>query len=80
MNPLSGATQVFSWETGLLEVTITLPPLSDAQARRWIGFLSQLRGTNVFEFGDPLGQQPFGTPLGSPVVDGNQSGVFSLET
>jgi hypothetical protein len=60
----------------------TLPPLSDAQAADWEGFLAELRGKlNVFQIGDPRRKHPLGVAGGVPVVgSGNTINSASLVT
>jgi hypothetical protein len=51
------------------DAMITLPPLSQAKAWPWEGFLAELRGRlNVFQCGDPRAAAPQGSGLGAPVV------------
>ena len=61
--------------------TLTLPPLTQTQADRWIAFLMELRGMlNPFQLGDPLKPTPRGSGKGIPVVDtaGNVTGAQAL--
>ncbi len=51
------------------DATITLPPLTAAQAADWEGFLAELRGPlNVFQIGDPRRTHPLGVATGTPTV------------
>lgn len=53
------------------EASIELPPMTHANARQWIAWLSSLRGhQGSFLMGDPLGVTPAGSAGGTPVVDG----------
>lgn len=55
--------------------TLTLPPLTQAQADQWEAALLQLRGmAYAFQLGDPRKLVPRGNPVGSPAVDNTQNG------
>lgn len=56
--------------------SLDYPPMSETQARDWIGTLAQLNGRfGTLLFGDPLWKAPRGSWAGAPVVDGaGQSG------
>lgn len=60
------------------DATVSLPPLSAAQAWAWEGFLAELRGkANVFQLGDPRAKNgPRGSARGTPVV--STSGSYNL--
>ena len=75
-SPFTGQIQTQQWPgADMLRGTMTLPPLTQAQADEWIAFLMELRGmANAFQIGDPLKQTPRGTPSGTPVVNGSLSG------
>lgn len=87
MNDVVGATasaftgqqQIQDWQQAYFEATATYPPMQDADAQEWIGFLAALRGiAGVFQLGDPLRTTPRGSASGTPLVNGaNQTG-FSL--
>ena len=80
-NPWTKQQQVYDWMAGWWEVEVTLPPLTEAQARAWFGFFSELRGqTNVFLIGDPVCAKPTGTPRGAPLVNGSGQTGYSLDT
>lgn len=80
-NPFTGQQQMQDWGTGWLEATITLPPLTHAQAQIWTAFLLQLRGQlGLFQFGDPLAIAPQGSGSGSPTVSGNNQSGYQLVT
>lgn len=60
------ANQGRQWAYG-----VTLPEMTDAQARAWFGALLRCDGpVNTFLFGDPKWTSPVGTWAGAPVVDG----------
>jgi hypothetical protein len=64
------------------DLQITLPPLSNANAADWEGFLAELRGAlNVFQAGDPRRTKPLGVARGVPVAAaGNTALSTSLLT
>jgi hypothetical protein len=78
-NPFTQSQQILDWGASLLEATITMPPLTDEQARAWAAFFMQTHGqANVFAFGDPLATFPLGTPSGTPVVNGGTQSGYTL--
>ncbi len=47
----TGQQQVQDWQASYMEASVSLPPLTDAQAIEWIAFLRDLKGVaNVFQF------------------------------
>src|ERR1019366_2139050 len=69
------------WGASYLEASVSMPPLTGAQAPAWIAFLMNLRGTlNVFQIGDPLSRAPQGSGAGSPVVNGAAQSGYTLAT
>src|SRR6266702_5839374 len=69
ISPFTGQQQVQDWQQGWLEASVSLPPLTHAQAQAWIAFLMALRGqANVFQLGDPLAVAPQGSGAGAPTV------------
>jgi len=78
----TGQTQAQQWVgADQWSGTLTLPPLTQPQADRWISFLMELRGMlNPFLLGDPLKPTPRGSGKGIPVVDtaGNVAGAQAL--
>ena len=78
-----GQFQTQQWPgADLWDMTVTMPPLSDAIAADWEGFLAELRGMlNVFQMGDPRRKTPLGPALGVPVCSaGNLTSATSLIT
>lgn len=60
------------------DMQVTLPPLTNAQAADWEGFLAELRGQlNVFQIGDPRRKSPLGSAPGVPVAAGGNT-AFSV--
>lgn len=59
------------------EADIMLPPMSEADARVWIAWLSSLKGFfGTFLMGDPTGSTPQGSAGGTPLVNGaSQTGA-----
>ena len=50
-SPFTGQQQVQIWGGTWMEATVTMPPMSDANAQAWITFLRALQGSgNVFQF------------------------------
>jgi hypothetical protein len=80
-SPFSFQQQIQQWGAGLIEVSITIPPMTGAQAAAWVGFLAGCQGmVNTFLFGDPAKTTPNGTGSGSPAVAGAGQTGFSLNT
>lgn len=78
-----GQFQLQQWPgADLWDMTVTMPPLSDAIAADWEGFLAELRGMlNVFQMGDPRRKVPLGPALGVPVCSaGNVASSTNLLT
>jgi len=78
-SPFTKQSQVQAWPgADWWELNVSLPPLTDQQARAWIAFLMALRGkANVFQIGDPLKRVPTLSGL-SPVVNGAQLATATL--
>jgi hypothetical protein len=78
-SPFTGQTQAQQWPgADMWTGTVTLPPLTQAQADQWISFLMELRGmANAFLLGDPMKQAPAGrvTSTSKPVVDMTTAGT-----
>lgn len=64
------------------DLELTVPPLSNAHAADWEGFLAALQGAlNVFQAGDPRRQHPLGAARGVPVAAaGNVQNAAQLLT
>lgn len=70
-SPWSGAQQVQLNNGMVWAARLDYPPMSEVQARAWIGCLMQLNGRyGTLLFGSPNWQTPQGTWAGAPVVDG----------
>jgi hypothetical protein len=81
----TGGTQVFQWPGAeMWSATLTLPALTQVQAKSWTAALLQCEGiTNAIQIGHPLGKTPAGVVHGTPVVDGSflvQPGMQTLYT
>jgi hypothetical protein len=80
VSPFSNNQQVQDWQSSFLTASATLPPMTNAQAQPWIAWNLQLHGrANTFQLGDPLMTSPQGSPSGTPLTNGTQSG-YSLIT
>jgi len=88
-NPITAATtavftggqQVFDWQQGFMEWSLSMPPISEEDWPAWSAFLKSCRGvTGVFQFGDPRRQSPRGSVAGAPVVNGIGQTGYSLST
>ena len=80
-NPFTAQQQFQDWQASYLEASVSMPPLTAAQAPAWIAFLMSLRGTlNVFQMGDPLRSTPQGSGAGSPEVNGANQVGYTLAT
>jgi hypothetical protein len=81
ISPFTGQQQVQDWQQGMLEASVSYPPLTHVQAQTWIAFLMGLRGqANVFQIGDPLATAPQGSGAGTPAVNGDGQSGFTLVT
>lgn len=81
ISPFTGQQQVHDWQQGMLEASVSYPPMTHVHAQAWIAFLLGLRGQrNVFQFGDPLAVAPQGSGAGTPLVNGGPQSGFSLNT
>lgn len=71
----TGQVQAQQWPgADMLQGTMTLPVLLQANADAWIAFLMELRGmANAFQIGDPLKAIPAGTGAGTPTANGAQA-------
>lgn len=70
----TGQQQAFAWSGQWWEAEVTLPPMSDASAEAWLGFLLALNGpTGTFWLGDSVLKAPQGSAAGSWTVNGAQT-------
>lgn len=69
-SPFTRQTQTQQWPGGdFWDCTITLPPLTKAQAWAWEAFLAELRGSaNVCQIGDPRALTPLTGAAGTPII------------
>lgn len=71
VSPFTLQAQVQEHDGQLLEVSLSLPPMTRAQAEYWISFLAKLHGqVGTFLLTPPGGGTPRGTPAGTPLVSG----------
>lgn len=80
-SPFTGATQAQQWPgADMWSGTMTLPPLTQAQADAWISALMECRGmANAIQIGDPLKTHPAGAAGGAPVVNAS-GGAMAIGT
>lgn len=51
VSPFTGQQQVQDWNATLMEVSVSMPPMTQANAVAWVAFLRALKGVvNVFQF------------------------------
>jgi hypothetical protein len=82
-SPFTLIQQVQPWPgADRWDATVTLPPLSRAQAWAWEGFLAELQGrANVFQLGDPRAVDgPLGGAAGTPLVSTSGSANLPATT
>lgn len=64
-NPFTGAQLTQDWQASWKEISVTLPPMNDADAQAWLTFLAALKGqANVFQFGTAVCAAYPGTLMG----------------
>jgi hypothetical protein len=52
VSPFTGQQQTQDWQATYMEASVSLPPLTYAQAQAWVTFLRNLKGVaGVFQFG-----------------------------
>lgn len=70
-NPFTGQQPFQDWQASFIEGSVSMPPLTRAQAPAWIAYLMSTRvSLNVFQMGDPLAATPRGSVSGTPLVNG----------
>jgi hypothetical protein len=73
-SPFTLEQQVYDWNAQRWECSLSLPPMTRAQAEPWLAFFLKLRGRKgTFLLGNPDGATPRGTPSGTPLVNGAHS-------
>jgi len=75
-SPWTCARQTYDWMADYWSAEVTLPSLSTAQVGAWTAWLGQMRGqVGLTWLGHPLYAVPFGSALGTPLINGpNQTG------
>lgn len=69
-SPFTGEQQFFQHSGQIWSASLTLPPMTENEARDWAGWLASLNGRKgTFKLYDPYGKQPRGTGGGDPKVD-----------
>jgi hypothetical protein len=77
----SAYQQAQDWGVSWLEATVTMPPMTHAQAQVWIAWLLQMRGQlNMFQLPAPIASIPMGSGTGTPVVNGASQTGYQLAT
>lgn len=80
-SPFTGAQQVYAHAGQFWGAEVELPPMEQADAAEWIGFLLSLNGREgTFLMGDPVNTTPRGIAAGTPLVYGADQTGNSLET
>jgi hypothetical protein len=81
-SPYTAQTQAQAWiGADMWSGTVTLPPLSQAQADVWVAALMQCRGMlNAIQMGDPMRSTPRGNPLGAPTCPSTPVDTFGQLT
>jgi hypothetical protein len=83
-SPFTGQTQAQQWPGADMWMwTVTLPPLTAAQADDWVSMLLEMRGmANALQQGDPMHVSPRGAAIGAgvPVVNGGVTVVAGGQT
>lgn len=79
-SPFTFAQQVAEFQGAIWTTTVTLPPMSRADAGSWQAFFMQLHGRKgTFLLGDPDGKSILGTASGTISVDGDHAvGAFDI--
>lgn len=79
-SPFTFAQQVAEFQGAVWTTTVTLPPMSRADAGSWQAFFMQLHGRKgTFLLGDPDGKSILGTATGTMSVNGvHNIGAFSV--
>ena len=80
VSPFTGAQQIQNWQSSWLEASVSMPPLTHAQAQAWIAWLMGVQGqANVFQLGDPLARAPLaGVGSGTMAVNGAGQTGYTL--
>lgn len=79
-SPFTGAIKTYDWGASWWSGQLSFNKMDQRSYNAWTAFLLANRGgANAFQIGDPKAKQPFGTALGTPAVNGVQSG-YSLVT
>ena len=75
-SPWTRQRQTYDWMADWWEAEVTLPPLKTVEVGAWTAWLANLHGqAGYFWLGHPLYSVPFGSALGTPLVNvANQTG------
>jgi hypothetical protein len=71
-SPFTGSQQIYAHAGQWWSAQVQLPPMTRADAQKWLGFLASLNGrAGTFLMGlDPKHTTPLGTATGTPLVKG----------
>jgi hypothetical protein len=79
-SPFTGAIKTYDWGASWWSGNVSFNKMGQRSYNAWTAFLLACRGgANAFLLGDPKAKYPMGTALGTPTVNGAQSG-YSLVT
>jgi hypothetical protein len=77
----TGQRQTYDWMADKWEADVTLPSLTTRQVGVWTAWLANLHGqAGYFWLGHPLYVVPFGSALGTPLVNGASQTGRTLNT
>ena len=79
VNPFTGQQQIQDWQANYMEISVSLPAMSQAQAQNWIAFLKALNGpVNVFAF--PSGTNSIGAKYSESLMNGASARYWRLKS
>jgi hypothetical protein len=74
VNPFTGQQQVFDWQASYMELSVTMPAMSQLEAQPWVDFLISCRGmASVFQIANS-------TWLGLIPATANVNGYWRLKS
>ncbi|WP_420239214.1 hypothetical protein ACOBR2_06425 [Telmatobacter bradus] len=79
-SPFTGAVKTYDWGASWWSAQVSFNKMDRRSYSAWSAFLLACRGgVNTFLLGDPKARYPLGSALGTPTVNGAQTG-YSLVT
>jgi hypothetical protein len=79
-SPFTGAIKTYDWGASWFSASVSFGQMDRHSYAAWSAFLMACRGgSNAFMLGDPRAVYPQGSALGTPLVNGAQSG-YTLST